>query len=114
MNILAAMGVLEQEVPGFGPPAASHRVHEVSSGSCRESARMPHPALWVSEDDAVLSFIDTMRDLVTSMMQEHHTTRWWWHRAPVVERHFMTEQDARGSQRVTQDRWAVSAAVGVA
>lgn len=93
------------------PTEKPHIVVEVGCGGTRKSARDPHPSLWTDTSYAQRAFCEAVASAIIEHTKDGQ--RWWWVRQPEWELHVMTEQDSRGSHRVSQDRWAVSGAIAV-
>lgn len=89
--------------------AAVERQMEIVSGGFRQSADKPLPALYATRELAIAAWCNTMLDAV----QDHEPDGVLFIDGPHLDKHIMTNQTERGAQRTVEDRFSVTATVGL-
>ena len=103
------MAEIEQHCSLADDNAVVHEQIEVLSGGFRASVDDPVPALYATRELAVAAWTNTMLD----MIEDHKPGAISFIDGPHIDKHLMTNQTERGTQRTVEDRFSVVANVGL-
>jgi len=83
-------------------------VHEITSGGERVD-KAPAPVLCISKELAH----EFYKRSLAAFLVDPEITHWWVIEPPIADKWNMTATDAKGTHRVAEQRWSVSAKIGV-
>lgn len=86
-----------------------HQTFETASGGIRKSTDDPLPALYATRELAIAAWCETVSDLIA----EHEPVAITFTDGPHLDKHLMTNQSLRNLQRDVEDRFSVTACVGI-
>lgn len=86
-----------------------HATFETASGGLRKSVDDPLPALYATRELAIAAWCET----VAALIEEHEPHAISFADGPHLDKHLMTNQSQRNLQRTVEDRFSVTACVGI-
>lgn len=90
-----------------GEPGSS--AHDVSSGGVKKSTRDPEPALYLTSEAAIAAW----RDHVLALLTAEKATGFSVIDGPHLDKWRITVADGSYTQRIAEDRYSVTARIGV-